>query len=117
MKNPYSDEDRKVSLAHWDGLYPPPAAIRCPKTRREEPSPNTSIVSGCLLLVEHKGLCDFGDADPPSYLPMQPREAPRIPDLCPDDTEECTRCVGSAETAFGKCNQCAGTGRMATRLP
>lgn len=24
--------------------------------------------------------------DPPSYLPMQPHEAPRIPDLCPDET-------------------------------
>lgn len=27
------------------------------------------------------------DLDPPSYLPMQPREAPRVPDLCPDGVD------------------------------
>ena len=50
---------RDVSFAFWDGSFPPPAAIRCHTSKREQLGPNTERVAGCMLLAGHDGECDF----------------------------------------------------------
>ncbi len=50
---------RDISFAFWDGSFPPPAAIRCHTSKREQLGPNTERVAGCMRLAGHDGECDF----------------------------------------------------------